>query len=345
MHDSVRSPRIERYSMYAIAGFHLCLEASDEWSAQVFDRLFAGWHFARVYGEAQSKNSFTIKVFNGTSPPPVPPSLERFETKPGELCYTDGQTYFLTSNGSAILIHPPDSSGLEIWIGDSEEDRNPAALTRLVFNATGAALRRCGLFELHSGGVIEPETGAGALFIGPSGSGKSTLTMQLAASGWRYLSDDLLLLSENDDGIVARGLRRFFAATENTFMVSEIALRDGLAIAAAPSKPHKQRVEPEQLFPLGFAEVSIPRALFFMSVRPQSESRCEAITQDEVMIRLLKMYPWACYDRPVAPQYLRVFARLAKQSSSFDLLAGRDLLDDPTCASRLIASCVRNSIR
>jgi hypothetical protein len=307
----------------------------------VFDGFFSGWHFAQTNADTPSERSFTIKLYTGTPPPSLPLSLERFETNPGEICYTDGLTYYLISNGSTIMVHPQASSCLEVWIGDSEEDRTSAALARLVFNATGAALRRCGLFELHSGGVVEPETGTGVLFIGPSGSGKSTLTMQLATVGWSYLSDDLLLLTESAEGIKAQGLRRFFAATKNTIAVRGLTAWEELGGTAAPFKPDKQRFEPEQLFPLGFAKSCLPGTLFFISITPQQESTYEKITPDEVMIRLLKMYPWACYDKPVAPQYLRMLARLAKQSVAFDLSAGRDLLDDPACASRLVASCVR----
>lgn len=345
MNISLRSPQTARRSSYAVAGRQLRVEASDEWSAQLFNRFFAGWNFATTDIRPASKSSFTIKIYTGTTPPPVPSSLEWFETKPGELCYSDGRTYFLASNSSAILVHPPAASCLEVWIGDAEEDKDPSALDRLVFNTIGAALRRCGLFELHSGGVVEPETGAGVLFVGASGSGKSTTTIRLAAAGWRYLSDDLLLLTEGHEGIRARGLRRFFAATENTIAASHLALGKGVRLTAAPSKPHKQRFEPEHLFPLGFIEDCLPRALFFMSIIPQWESRCEELTQDEVMTRLLKMYPWACYDRPVAPQYLRVLSRLARQCVSFDLFAGRNLLNDPACAPQLIASCVRRSVK
>jgi hypothetical protein len=341
----IGSPQAARRSVYAVAGLQLWLESTDEWSAGLFERCFAGWHFAPSALGQEPQSSFTIKVSTGTPPPPIPHGFEQFETNPGELCCTDGKVYFLTKGGSAILIHPQAESCLEVWIGDSEEDREPSALERIVFNAIGAALRRCGLFELHSGGVIEPETGAGVLFVGPSGSGKSTLTMQLAAGGWSYMSDDLLLLREEPEGVIARGLRRFFAATEDSISACSSSAGQSIVTVPAPSKPHKRRFEPEQLFPHAFAEEGVPRALLFMSLTPQGDSYCEEIAPNEVITRLMKMYPWSCYDRPVAQQYLRVFAQLAKQCAAFDLYAGRDLLDDPARARSLIASCVRKSVR
>ena len=61
--------------------------------------------------------------------------------------------------------------------------------------AVCAALRRFGMFELHSAGVVHPVSERAFSIIGPSGSGKSTLALHLAIAGWPYLSDDELLLS------------------------------------------------------------------------------------------------------------------------------------------------------
>ena len=71
--------------------------------------------------------------------------------------------------------------------------------------AVCAALRRFGIFELHSAGMVHPESEKVLLIIGPSGSGKSTLALQLAMAGWPYLSDDELLLSLVDAMKLKRG--------------------------------------------------------------------------------------------------------------------------------------------
>jgi ABC-type polar amino acid transport system ATPase subunit len=58
-------------------------------------------------------------------------------------------------------------------------------LARVGSFAVCAALRRYGLFDLHSAGVVEPESDSAVLIVGPSGSGKSTLALQLVNSGGR----------------------------------------------------------------------------------------------------------------------------------------------------------------
>ena len=95
---------------------------------------------------------------------------------------------------------------VQVWT-NGLVDLQLASLTRVITYALAAALRRRGLFELHSGAVIDPESGQGLLIIGPSGSGKSTLTVQLAAAGWSFLTDDVLVL--DSDGAQVKAWRKW----------------------------------------------------------------------------------------------------------------------------------------
>src|ERR687889_579156 len=142
----------------------------------------------------------------------------------------------------------------EVWVGRGAASREHSALARLVFEATMVALRRCGLFELHAAGVVEPETGGGLLVVGPSGSGKSTLATQLASAGWRYLSDDALLLHERGALVEARALRRQFALTERTIAAGVLGGHEDRLSEPAPFDPLKRRFEPQEVFPDGFTE-------------------------------------------------------------------------------------------
>lgn len=57
-------------------------------------------------------------------------------------------------------------------------------------------LRRLGLFPLHAGGAIRPD-GIAVLMTGESGSGKTTAALRLAAAGWPWLGDDIVLWDRN----------------------------------------------------------------------------------------------------------------------------------------------------
>ena len=174
--------------------------------------------------------------------------------------------------------------------------------------AVCAALRRFGLFDLHSAGVIEPESGKAVLIIGPSGSGKSTLALQLAQSGWSYLSDDELLLSSRDGAVEARGFRSFFAVSEA-----------GAAL--------KHCFEPEVVLGSKRTDQAVPGLLLFIRLNGESRSQMKRLTQAETMMRLITACPWATYDKSIAGVNLELLSALARQANGVDLSAGRDLLD------------------
>lgn len=334
-----QSVRPASQSFYTAAGRFICVDAQDEWSARLFERFFAGWHLSPLHTDIAPLADSILKIRCNGSPPSLPAGIDGFELASGGRCRTDGRTYYFEECGSLTVVHPGTPCTVEVWVGDTEWAREPVSLARLVFNASLAAMRRCGLYELHGGAVIEPDSAGGVLFVGPSGSGKSTLTLQLAAAGWRYLSDDTLLLSEGTDAIEARGLRRVFAVTENTIASGAWASLADVSTAPVPFDPLKRRFEPHELFPTGFAQVCIPRMLFFPSITHERESRLKKLSRHEAMARLLKMCPWACYDKPSARRHLGTLARLARQSTAYDLSAGTDLLGDPDYTAKFFAAC------
>ena len=310
---------------YAVAGRSLCVEALDEGSARLVGRYFRDWY---VTPAAAARPDATIRIRQGAEPPPAPRGLDSFALYEGGRCFTDGRTYHLDIEGSRVLFGGGADGAVEVWL---DEWAAPTGQARAVFNAFSAATRRCGLFELHSGCVVEPSGGRGLLLAGVSGSGKTTLTVQLARAGWGYLSDDVLLLSEAVGRVEARPLRRVFAATGATVEAA------GLPGRAAATTETKLRFAPQDFFPGGFVESCLPEALCFPVVAHTTESRVVEVPPAEALSRLLRMCPWACYDRPTAAGYLRVLSLLARRCASFELRAGTDLLVDPARAARLLA--------
>jgi hypothetical protein len=335
---SGHSERPALASLYAVAGRSICVECGDAETADLFRRYFEGWHVAPLGGDEAVgvRSDTTISVSATRVPPRAPDDFESFEIASGGVCRTDGRTYLFEAGDSAVMVRGDSPSRVEVWIGATPRARQRAALARLIFNASMTAMRRCGLFELHGAGLVAPG-GAGVLFVGPSGSGKSTLATQLAHAGWRYLSDDSLLLCARGVGVEARALRRAFAVTDATVEAGPLGGFENFLTEAPPFDPQKRRFEPESVFPGGFVESCEPRAIFFPAVTNEGESRTRALTQAETMARLIRMCPWACYDRPAAKAHLDVLARLARQAAGFELFAGRDLLDAERAACFLLS--------
>jgi len=288
-------------AFYSVAGRLLFIESIDLELRNLIVDLFAGWQLTPVSLPDRSPDiRITFSCFE--TQPGIPRDLDQFEIAQGGKCYTRGTELYLELGGA--LIHLESASSVKVWFSELPRAGNPL-LGRAASFAVCAALRRYGLFDMHGAGVVE--SGRGVLIIGPSGSGKSTLTLQLAKTGWSYLSDDELLLSLNDGAVEARGFRSFFAVSET-----------GAAF--------KHCFEPETVFGSKRMEQAQPRLLLFICLNGSSRSDLSPLTQAETMTRLLRACPWATYDRSVAAAHLELLSTLARQARGFDLSAGRDVL-------------------
>lgn len=303
-------PAFQRF--YSIAGRFLVIESHDRELRNLIVDLFAGWQLTPVSLPDRSPD-IRISFACTEAQQSVPRDLDQFEIAEGGKCYT-GATELYLEIGSA-LIHLENGSPVSVAVTFSELPRvGDSLLGRVVSFAVCAALRRYGLFDMHSAGVVEPQSGNGVLIIGPSGSGKSTLALELAQAGWSYLSDDELLLSLVGATVEARGFRSFFA-------VSEAGSR------------LKHRFEPEVALGSKRTEHAVPDLLLFIHLNGSSRSVLNALTQPETMTRLLRSCPWATYDKSIASRNLELLSTLARQARGFDLSAGRDLLDAGFAAS------------
>ncbi len=319
---------------YNVAGRLLRVEALDDWSAQWLAGFLSGFYLTPAAAGSSSPAAITLRV-RRAEPPAIPPGLPVFEISQGS-CYVDEARYFLDVDESLVRIAAPEARLIDVWFGETPHAQHPVALVNIFGYGLQAALRRAGVYDLHAAGVLEPVSNAGAIFIGGSGSGKSTLALRLAVAGWRYLSDDMLVLREDAEGLHAEGFRRVFAVTEPTLAGCELP---GLAAAlGAPfiSDPSKRRLEPGVVFPGAYAPSCRPRALFFSTVTGADETRLTPMSPQVAMQRLVRFCPWATYDRHAAPDYLRVLARLANQCRAFELHAGRDLLLEPARTAELL---------
>lgn len=328
-------------SFYAVAGRLLFIESLDLRLATLVEQLFAGWQLAPVSFPGRQAD-VEIKLFCGEGPPEIPPGLNQFEIAEGGRCYTGDGAYYVEFSNSVIRLEECVPVSVNLRIKELPRSAD-AALARATSFAVCAALRRCGLFELHSAGVVDPNGEKGVLIIGPSGSGKSTLTLQLATAGWPYLSDDELLLSLVDGEVEARGFRSFFALREaNADANSVNNNREGLDLGGPANGALKRCFEPAGVFSSPPTPRVVPGWLLFTAITGEKETRLAELTQPETMMRLIRACPWATYDRPIAGSNLGILARLARQTRAFDLMAGNDLLE-PGRASDFLTPYLRSN--
>jgi len=303
-------------AFYSVAGRLLFVECINLELCNLLEQLFSGWQLAPTL-VAQQSPDVRISFNCSQTLPQIPGNLNYFEIAEGGKCYTDGADFHLVIGDALVHLKGGNQVAVSVWLKELPEPGDPL-LARLGSFAVCAALRRYGLFDLHSAGVVEPESGDGVVIVGPSGSGKSTLALKLVSSGWPYLSDDELLLSLTDGSVDARGFRSFFA------------------VSTGKHERFKHCFEPDAVFGSQRREKAVPRALLFTHLSNNENTQLNKLTQAETMTRLIRACPWATYDTSIASANLELLSALARQANGFDLSAGRDLLE-PGCAAELLS--------
>jgi hypothetical protein len=294
-------------TFYSVAGRLLFIKSNDSELRNLIVELFAGWLLTPVPAPHRSPD-IRINFCCAETKREISRDLNHFEVAEGGKCYTDGADFYLVLGNA--LVHLQHGTPLTVDVSLSELPRaGDPMLARAASFAVCAGLRRFGLFDLHSAGVVDPHDGKGVLIVGPSGSGKSTLAVQLASAGWSYLSDDELLLSIVEGAVEARGFRSFFAMSTG---------KEG--------GPLKRIFEPDTVFGTQRTQSVLPGMVLFTRLNNQSESRLSRLTQAETMTRLIRACPWATYDTSIASDNLKVLSALARQAQGFDLASGGDLL-------------------
>jgi hypothetical protein len=320
-------------NIYSVAGLSIRVESDEAWILAAFDRQFSGSHLQP--STRPGEPSATIHIFD-SPPPALPFGLESFAVAEGGRCFTDGSVYHIAHDDSLVSIDRHARAIVKVWLGASR--LSETALARLFFTAAAAAVRRCDLYELHAGCVVDPTSNQGVVLIGPSGSGKSTLTAQLAAAGWGYLSDDSLLLCERHELPEVHGLRRVFAVTEQAIDAGGLFAGGNGPGGPVTLHPAKRRFDPFAAFPNQFVESCAPSVVVFPAVERVTESTAERLTQPEAMAALISLCPWASYDRVAAPGYLAALSALARSCAAYRLHLGLDLFRDAVRTSELLRS-------
>lgn len=318
---------------YSVAGRTVLIEAHDGWSSRAVSELFAGWFLTKLPEQVTPVPDLTLRVRCGLTSPAIPPGLSSFVIAHGGTCHTDNDSYYLRFDDSLISFGSEKDArvAVDLWVDRPYELSSPN-VAQLFSHALSPALRRCGIFEIHSAGVIASGGTKAIMIAGPSGSGKSTLTSQLALCGWGYLSDDILLLQICDEEIRVGAFRRFFALTHDTIAAVKLS-RSELGEAVGTSK---ERVTPQDHFATNPIEQAVPGTVVFPTLTGERRSQLVRLTAAESMTRLLRLSPWASYDKPTSREHLQLLGRLANTTQAFDLLAGTDILHDPKLAADLI---------
>jgi len=194
-------------------------------------------------------------------------------------------------------------------------------------------LRPLGIYSLHAAGLANRD-GAGMLLVGASGSGKSTLAIGLIRQGWRYLSDDAVILRHGSQGVEALACRRsFYIDAARSHDYSDLSLGEE---APDSNGGRRRRIGIDDAYPEQYAPRCLPRVVIFPRIKCQTQSTLMPVGGVRALGDLLAQSAPQLFDRSTMASHLETLKRLLQQTEAYELHAGRDLYHEPAKLTRLI---------
>ncbi len=213
------------------------LESPDPEIRAQWTRIFTGW----PQGNGRSPHIILKLQLADTLPslPTKPPFFSDSDRYPGENGILDvyqlEDEYVLLHflGGAHVNVPLKSASSTEPLIASGKITPNVFQNGRfldITYTSLAPLLRRHSYFMIHAFAAVQQDHGV--LIVGPSGSGKTTTGLALILAGWQLLCNDVLLIQNSPDGILAHPTPDDITIRPKTF-----ALLPELAQFIPPGKP------------------------------------------------------------------------------------------------------------
>jgi hypothetical protein len=205
------------------------------------------------------------------------------------------------------------------------EDGDPAARAWDVYSMTTLSvallLARRGRALVHAAAPVSP-SGEAWLLTGDTHAGKSTTCANLISAGWRFASDDHVVLSRGEDGrLWVEGLPRKFH------------LDHGWGSDAPEGR--RGETDPLDSWPDRWVARAPLGGVLLPRVTPQRPTRGAPATPGDALAALIRQSPWLIADRAAAPGILAML-REAAAGPAYRLELGLDTFAAPDRLDRIV---------
>lgn len=276
--------------------------------------------------------TLTLSVGRRNSALKIPPGGREAFHADGVSGLEIGDDFYLTDGASVFHLRPPRGEG-RARMAPSFFEKPAFAQAHFWCFGLLKLLRPRGIYGLHAAAVATD--GQGLLLVGPSGSGKSTLAIGLVRKGWKYLSDDAVLLRAGSQGVETLALRRsFYVEAGRATDYSPLPLGEEIVDVHGG---RKRRLYIEEAHREQYVSQCIPRWVVFPRLHHQSRSALRPVGSVDALALMLAQSAPQLFDRRTMTRHLELLERLLRQCASFELQAGTDLYDDPAKLVTLLA--------
>ena len=188
--------------------------------------------------------------------------------------------------------------------------------------ASALLLGRMGRALVHAAAVVAPD-GRAWLLAGDAHAGKSTTAVNLISAGWRFVSDDNVVLFRAADGALSvEGWPRRFHLDEGWE-------------AGAPLH-RRGEVDPHERWPGQWLRTAPLSGLLFPRVEAPLPTQRSPLAAGDALAGLMRQSPWLLADRPAAPGVLSLL-RGACGHPAYALRLGLDSYRDTERLIRVLA--------
>lgn len=192
----------------------------------------------------------------------------------------------------------------------------------VTYTSLAPLLRRHGYFLLHA--FAAAKDGRAVLLVGASGSGKTTTGLSLLLAGWQLLSNDVVLLQAQPEGIFALPLPDVIGVRP----FSRTLLPDLHAWLPTWSGQRPVSVAAYDLVNGRWAAPTPITAIYFPHIEDRERSACSPLPRAICLARLLEesVDQW---DEALLDKHIALLQALSVQAQPFTLHLGPDVTAVP----------------
>lgn len=339
---------------YSISQVNLQVECEDSQLAKRVIGAIDDYLLMTKNGSISNSHSITLRFKNNDFSIKVPETVQKLSTSSSLRVLKGGDFCYLISGDSIIQLDLKNSLGIGSL--DSNFWRSPLKCKQdLLILSILWLLRPHSLYALHANGVVKDKIGV--LIVGDTGSGKSTTALSLIRQGWGYLSDDVTLIRHSPDGIEAIAFRKGFSFDPNLanhypelndsleapslngtrFNQSTLRPFDKLRTQGSGLTTGKRFLDINSIYSDRFQPTCFPKVLTFPEIVSSDKSKLIPIERTKALVLLAENSGGIMVDKEMVVKQMEVLQRLVYQTFSYQLLAGRDLYEEPERISEILS--------
>lgn len=308
---------------YTLHGLNFIVQCENKALADESELLFSYLPF-EISESPDTTSPVLIKFQPSKKPAPFPNDGLRPYTVNEILIFDSKKSVIITDNYTTFRFKPGAGTGI-FSIHPSFSKKGLASKYNFFLLGLTYLFSYQGLFDLHGAALYNHELGY--LFLGQSKSGKSSIALSLVCNGWRYASDDSLLIKSNGRDVEVLSFRKQFFIDPK--IISKYPELNSKITTETNITGKKHFLNLDAIYPERFQSSIFPSCLIFSEIVTDQKSSIQSISKGQAFTNLLRQSVSIFFNRQTITEHISVLKKLVNQCSCYQLLAGRDLYDNP----------------